>query len=98
MSQHVSLLRLSNERRSQEEGAPQREFTQLEGRGNRVKMGVPNCLSLRLLSGVILALIIANVSAQRDSSIPKIQVVDGGLSPPYFNLADNRRIYASGNL
>ena len=97
MSQHVSLLRLSNEKISQEEGAPRREFTQLEGRGNRVKMGVPNCLSLRL-SGVILALIIANVSAQRDSSIPKIQVVDGGLSPPYFNLADNRRIYASGNL
>jgi len=70
---------------------------QTKGRRARVKMGVPNCLSLRLLSGVILALIIANASAQRESAIPKIQVVDGGLSPPYFNLADNRRIYASCN-
>ena len=54
-------------------------------------MGVQNCLAIEVL--VIFCIYV--VSAQRDA-IPKIQVVDGGLSPPYFNLADNRRIYASG--
>lgn len=56
-------------------------------------MGVLNCLALRIAT--ILILYNSIVCAQRDP-IPKIQVVDGGLSPPYFNLADNRRIYASG--
>ncbi len=52
-------------------------------------MGVPAGVIL-----LILFAISAQVHAQRDP-IPKIQVVDGGLSPPYFNLADNRRITAS---
>lgn len=56
-------------------------------------MGVLNCFPVRI--GIILSVCALLVSAQRDP-IPKIQVVDGGLSPPYFNLADNRRIYASG--
>ena len=56
-------------------------------------MGVRSCLSLQI--GVIAAVCIYVVSTQRDQ-IPKIPIVDGGLSPPYFNLADNRRIYASG--
>ena len=57
-----------------------------------MKMGVRNHLSFSI--GVIFVLFIYAVSAQRE--IPKITVLDGGLSPPYFNLADNRRIYASG--
>lgn len=56
-------------------------------------MGVRDCPSF--FTAVIVIFCIHFVSAQRDP-IPKIQVVDGGLSPPYFNLADNRRIYASG--
>lgn len=55
-------------------------------------MGAPSTLSLHV--GVIFTLVFALTAAQ--PAIPKIPVVDGGLSPPYFNLADNRRIYASG--
>lgn len=58
-------------------------------------MGVLNCSPI--LIGMIVVVCTRFVGAQRDP-IPKIQVVDGGLSPPYFNLADNRRIYASGIL